>query len=325
MSYTLKIIAAMTKEHVIGVDGKIPWKHPSDLKRFKNVTTGKTVIMGRKTHESIGKALPNRRNIILSRTQQEIKDCEVFTNIDDMLSTLQGECYVIGGGEIYNIFMPLVNELDITWVPDRLDADTISKAVKFPSISQKDWYIAKSENLDNFTPPTTLFPLHNFTYLRTPEMQDRILYKIHDAEESSESRYEPDKYASYWISLYCCNAAKVCMIPLNKMVPLKEEVDAAGYQYHYSEEVCSPFSPLGGSGRGSERFEGLNVDREFKTIGSTECSKCKKIVISQEDAAALRGIFRLSGDLKMVEDEISKTRNNILYMKYDPFNFKVKE
>lgn len=129
----LTLIVAMTPAGVIGKDGKIPWHLPEDLKRFKRLTTGHAILMGRKTHESIGKALPNRRNIVLSRRPYAASleglvepaapvspgMLEWQTTIERALTSAyqtDDSPFVIGGAEIYALALPLATKLEITYV-----------------------------------------------------------------------------------------------------------------------------------------------------------------------------------------------------------------
>src|SRR5690625_7992624 len=102
----------MDKNNVIGYKNDMPWSLPNDLKHFKNVTSHSTVIMGRKTYESIGKPLPNRRNIILSRSGYQTEDdVEVISSIDDIkVLAKKEEVFVIGGGTIYEQIIPYRSE-----------------------------------------------------------------------------------------------------------------------------------------------------------------------------------------------------------------------
>ena len=98
----IKLIAACSTNRVIGNNNSLIWNIPDDLKRFKKLTTGHNILMGRKTFESIGKALPNRRNIILSRNLNFNADnCLVYNNIEEVLSLYKNDLIVIGGEEIY--------------------------------------------------------------------------------------------------------------------------------------------------------------------------------------------------------------------------------
>src|ERR1700743_771746 len=99
----VSIVVAISQNHVIGKDNKLLWYLPNDLKHFKDITTGHTVIMGRKTYESVGKPLPKRRNIIITRQPIEIEGCEVVNSIDAALQLCksEGEVFIIGGAEIY--------------------------------------------------------------------------------------------------------------------------------------------------------------------------------------------------------------------------------
>src|SRR5262249_13033076 len=130
------IIVAVSPEGIIGKDGKIPWHYSGDLKRFKRVTMNTTVIMGRLTWESVGRPLPGRRNIVITRSQIPSADC-----FDSIKSALQGTAqnepvWFIGGARIYAKAMPYCDVLDVTYVPDHIDPDN---SVYFPPIDPKEW------------------------------------------------------------------------------------------------------------------------------------------------------------------------------------------
>lgn len=115
----ITLIAAQGLNGEIGRDNKLLWNIPEDMKRFKEMTQGGTVIMGRKTHESIGRPLPNRRNIILTRNKDlEIEGCEVVNSVLEVLKRTQSEIniFVIGGEEIYKEFMPISTAIELTTV-----------------------------------------------------------------------------------------------------------------------------------------------------------------------------------------------------------------
>ena len=110
----ISIIVAVANNHVIGKDNHLLWHLSGDMKHFRALTTGNTVIMGRKTFDSIGKALPNRRNIVLSRSLESIDGCEVYSDVENLLadpSLKHEKIFIMGGGEIYRIFFPLVKKI----------------------------------------------------------------------------------------------------------------------------------------------------------------------------------------------------------------------
>ena len=121
----LELIVAYSKNGVIGNDNKLLWNLKDDLLNFKNITSNSTIVMGRKTFESIGKALPNRRNIVLSRNKKiEIENCEVFNSIEDVLRISKKErVIIIGGEEIYNIFKSKAEKIHLTIVDCILEGD----------------------------------------------------------------------------------------------------------------------------------------------------------------------------------------------------------
>ncbi|MEI6376158.1 MAG: dihydrofolate reductase [bacterium] len=124
----IKAIVAMAENRVIGNAGTIPWHLPEDFKFFKATTMGHAILMGRKTYESIGKPLPGRENIVLSRTMPETSGVTVIRSLDELKeleNKLDGrDLFVIGGEEIYRLLLPRVQELYVTKVPRSIDGDT---------------------------------------------------------------------------------------------------------------------------------------------------------------------------------------------------------
>ena len=130
----IKIIVATSKNKVIGNNNELIWKLSSDLKRFKELTTGHPVVMGRKTYESIGKPLPNRRNIIITRNlEYEVNGCEVVSSLEEALLITNNDCFIIGGGEIYNQSIELADRIYLTLVHKEFEGDT-----RFPELG-KEW------------------------------------------------------------------------------------------------------------------------------------------------------------------------------------------
>tara|TARA_E500000178_G_scaffold302103_1_gene311374 strand:- start:2336 stop:2818 length:483 start_codon:yes stop_codon:yes gene_type:complete len=136
----ISIIVAMSKNRVIGKDNDMPWHLSDDLKNFKKVTMGSTIIMGRLTYESIGKPLPKRKNIVLSR---KLKDPNllVFDNLDNALSTLKDEreIFIIGGEDIYCQTVNRANKIYLTTINEELEGDKY-----FPKIKFSNWSIIDS-------------------------------------------------------------------------------------------------------------------------------------------------------------------------------------
>ena len=138
----ISIIAAVAKNRAIGFENKLIYWLPNDLKRFKALTTGHTIIMGRNTYLSLPKgALPNRRNVVLSTTVKELPGCEVFPTLEAALKSCKGDedVYIIGGARVYEQAMVLADRLCLTEVDDTpKEADAF-----FPDYS--DWKIDKKE------------------------------------------------------------------------------------------------------------------------------------------------------------------------------------
>ena len=149
------IIVAIGKNREIGKGNKLLWHIPEDLKNFKEITTGKTVIMGRKTFESIGRPLPNRKNIVLSKNGDkesfEQKGIELYQNLENLIADYKNseeEIFIIGGEQIYREFMQkgLVSRLYISYIEfSDLEADAY-----FPEIDYNSWKIIKEKSYDNW-------------------------------------------------------------------------------------------------------------------------------------------------------------------------------
>lgn len=124
----------MSKNRVIGNSNSLIWNLPNDLKRFKQLTTGQTVIMGRKTYESIGRPLPNRRNIIITRDERyEANGCEIVNSLEEALLLSGEDCFIIGGGEIYKQSLPIADKIYLTLIQEDFQGDT-----SFPELGD-DW------------------------------------------------------------------------------------------------------------------------------------------------------------------------------------------
>ena len=124
---TLSIICALTQNSAIGNKGGLLYYLPADLKHFKNLTTGHTIVMGRKTFESLPKgALPNRRNVVLSRTATELEGCDCYTSLQEALAhcAKDEDIYIIGGASVYEQALPIADRLCLTEIHDTpADAD----------------------------------------------------------------------------------------------------------------------------------------------------------------------------------------------------------
>jgi len=121
---TIAIIAALARNRGIGKGGKLPWHIPDDMRRFKRLTMGHPVVMGRKTWQSLPKQLPGRRNVVLSRTP--LSGVEAYASMHDALEALKSEerIFIIGGGEVYSQFIERADEMFLTIIDREIDADT---------------------------------------------------------------------------------------------------------------------------------------------------------------------------------------------------------
>jgi dihydrofolate reductase len=143
---TISIIVAIAKNHAIGKNNQLLWHLPNDLKHFKDVTSGHTVIMGRKTYDSVGRPLPKRRNIVITRQDITIDGCEVVPSIDEALARCENEeeVFIVGGAEIYRQAVPLTDRIYLTIIDHEFDGDTF-----FPELNPGEW---KEKERENFEP-----------------------------------------------------------------------------------------------------------------------------------------------------------------------------
>ena len=140
----ISLIAALDSNFAIGFDNKLPWHLPDDLKRFKALSTGKTILMGRKTAQSLGRVLPNRQNLVLSHaTHAPFAGMQMVQSWQAALAACESdELMVIGGGEIYSLALPVASRMYLTHVDTRLvQADTY-----FPAFDVSAWRIVSSES-----------------------------------------------------------------------------------------------------------------------------------------------------------------------------------
>jgi len=135
----ISLIVAASENNVIGRDGGIPWHLPDDFKFFREKTEGHPIIMGRKNYESIGRVLPDRHNIIISRQMDfQAEGCEIVSSLDEAINLAskdeKEEIFVIGGGQIYEMAMALADRIYLTRVHTELEGD-----VFFPEIPEDEW------------------------------------------------------------------------------------------------------------------------------------------------------------------------------------------
>lgn len=139
----ISLIAAMGRNRELGLANKLPWHLPDDLKRFKKLTRGHTVIMGRKTYESIGKPLPERKNIVITRDPSyRAAGCAVVNSMEDALreAGADSENFVIGGAEIYALALPFADKIYLTAVDAERQADAY-----FPKFEGEQWRVITTE------------------------------------------------------------------------------------------------------------------------------------------------------------------------------------
>ena len=158
---TISHVVALSNNNVIGVDNNLPWNLKTDLAHFKNYTTNKIIVMGRKTFESIGRPLPNRKNLIVSNTLNEINGAYIYKSTEEAIknakemcinSEIYNEIVIIGGGYLFRDTLKITNKLVLSEVDCEIDGD-----VFYPKINLEEWnevsskkFIKDSDNDFNF-------------------------------------------------------------------------------------------------------------------------------------------------------------------------------
>ena len=148
---TITLVAAVSANGIIGADGGLPWRLPEDLRRFKALTLGHPMVMGRRTYDSIGRPLPGRRTIVVTRqTDWSVAGVQTAASVDEALALAGdgdggGEVMVVGGGEIYRQTMDRADRLEITHVDAEIDGDTT-----FPEIDPGRWVVERTETRDGY-------------------------------------------------------------------------------------------------------------------------------------------------------------------------------
>lgn len=133
----INLIVAMGKNNVIGIDNKLPWRLPKDLEYFKETTLNHSIVMGRKTFQSLPGILPGRNHIVLTRSGMQIRSPFVrcYGSVDEVLELSKSQdLFVIGGEEIFKQFLPFVDRMFITYIDEHFEGDTF-----FPKFNEEDW------------------------------------------------------------------------------------------------------------------------------------------------------------------------------------------
>ena len=155
----ISLIVAMASNRIIGNRGQIPWKIPGEQKMFKEITMGHSMIMGRKTFEAIGRALPGRTNIVVTRqTDYQAPGCIVVNDLESALDACppdEDEAFIIGGGQIYNDSIAMADRIYLTLLPKEVGGDAY-----FPEFSESDYEIIKSDFIE------AVEPYHFYIYER---------------------------------------------------------------------------------------------------------------------------------------------------------------
>ncbi|GAB7387460.1 dihydrofolate reductase [Bacillaceae bacterium] len=165
----INLIAAMDKNRNIGYKNALPWHLPADLAHFRRTTMGHTIVMGRKTYEAIGKPLPGRRNVVLTRQKPfRAPQCEVVRSLDDVWAkyATEKELYIIGGAEIFRLFLPHADRLCLTLIDAVFPGDTF-----FPPFDEQEWILTgKTKGAKDEKNP---YDYYFLSYVRKKETKKR--------------------------------------------------------------------------------------------------------------------------------------------------------
>jgi len=162
MPTRISIIVAMAHNRTIGINNTLPWRCPEDLKRFKTLTMGHHMIMGRKTYDSIGKPLPGRTTVVVTRNPDlKIDGCIVTRSLNEAIAACTGddEIFIVGGAELYALALPLVTTLYITEIQQEVEGDAY-----FPPFGRNEWEEVSREQRSQQQPQTLTY--HFVTYRR---------------------------------------------------------------------------------------------------------------------------------------------------------------
>ena len=146
---TLTIVAAVARNGVIGSDGGLPWRLPDDLRRFKELTLGHVLVMGRRTYESIGRPLPGRTTIVVTRNpewdpgSEEVRLAGSVEEAIEAAATIDPSVFVVGGAQVYAAALPRADRLELTWVDAEPEGDT-----RFPEVDWDEWRQLRREDAD---------------------------------------------------------------------------------------------------------------------------------------------------------------------------------
>ena len=167
----VSFVVAMTNAHVMGRDNQLPWHIPADLAHFQRMTVGKAIVMGRRTFESIGRPLPERHNIVVTRDRDFVADgCTIAHSVEGALTAAASvpEIAVIGGAQIFQELLPQADLLHVTYVHAEIDGDTY-----FPELNPDDWF--ELDRTEVAAGPRNVYPLSFVTLrrLRQPSVLTR--------------------------------------------------------------------------------------------------------------------------------------------------------
>ncbi|MDR2195820.1 MAG: dihydrofolate reductase [Gallionellaceae bacterium] len=166
----LALIVAMAQNRTIGINNTLPWHIPADLKHFKALTMGHTMIMGRKTFDSIGKPLPGRRTVVVTRNRElQIEGCTVVNSLQDALAACVGEeeVFVVGGAELYAQALPLADTLYVTEVLQEVEGDA-----HFPAIDLSQWRETSREPHSQTEPQAVKYHFVTYRHLTRSPLLD---------------------------------------------------------------------------------------------------------------------------------------------------------
>ncbi len=190
----INIIVAIAENDVIGGNNTLLWHISEDLKHFKSITSGHPVIMGRKTYESLGRPLPNRETIVITRSQIEIEGCRVVHSLEEALAlfTPKDQIFIIGGAQIYREAMPLADRFYLTRVHKDYEGDTL-----FPEWDEREWQCVERERFERGAKYEYPFTFEEYRRVATPESEYYIGQATRDDSDLIHNIAKNSFYATF--------------------------------------------------------------------------------------------------------------------------------
>ena len=272
------LIVAMSENRVIGHEGRLPWHLSADLRRFKQLTMGHTIVMGRKTFESIGRPLPGRNSIVVTRQQGYAPPgVGVAASLDDAVRMAAGdsEAFFIGGGEIYRQMLPQSERIYLTLVHAEMSGDTY-----FPELPPDQWRL--SRRVDHAADEKNEFPFSFLVYERVKDMSDDLKRELLDLTERLLASIAARDWATYQ-SL--CDASLTAFEPeargqlVEGLAFHKYYFELGGSKTPSNATICAPHVRMLGEDAAVVSY--VRLTQHVDASGAAQTAKCEETRVWQ--------------------------------------------